>query len=423
MDTLQLFLKSSGICTDTRAIYKDCLFVALSGTNFNGNAFAQQAIDSGALYALVDQEEYADESQGIYLVEDSLKALQSLANTYRKSFDIPFIGITGTNGKTTSKELIYAVLSSQYKVHATKGNLNNHIGVPLTLLSIPRDTEIAIIEMGANHVGEIAALCNIAEPTHGIITNIGKAHLEGFGGVEGVIKAKTELYQYLIKRNHTVFINNDDQLLMQQELPDQVVSYGNHNANINYHINESALPFAGINLLGEQIQSQLIGSYNATNMAAAACIGSYFNVSSTNIKMALESYLPSNQRSQLIKSSKNTIVLDAYNANPSSMGLAIEDFKNQGHDHKIAILGDMFELGEESKAEHQKIANQLSEANIPAILIGKHFAGTTRKEGLEVFDTTEDYITHLEKTPITNSLILIKGSRGMALERLLEYIP
>ena len=419
-----LFRENPVVCTDTRVVKQGSMFFALKGTNFNANAFVKDAIDKGCKYAVIDEEQYY--SNGCILVHDVLTTLQNLANFHRKKFTIPVIGITGTNGKTTTKELTSAVLSKRYKTLFTQGNLNNHIGVPLTLLNLTKEHEIAIIEMGANHVGEIAELCKIAEPGYGIITNIGKAHLEGFGGYEGVIKAKSELYNY-IKENHgTIFVNADDDLLMKLSAGIKRLTYGsNIVAHIKgFHNKDSFLAKGRFILDGNEVEisSRLAGVYNIHNILAAICIGNNFEVSSESIKEAIEEYVPSNNRSQIVKKGSNTIWVDAYNANPSSMKIAIENFAWQGDSSKILILGDMFELGSESHNEHQLIADLIE--NQPSwnevYLIGSEFSKV--KSSAKMYNTVESFMEWLAKHPLNNSTILLKGSRGMKMERILTMI-
>lgn len=402
------------IDTDTRKIRKNSLFFALKGPNFNGNEFAKTALEKGAAYSIVDEKKYQTNTNIIY-VDNVLKTLQKLANYHRRQLSIPIIALTGSNGKTTTKELIYTVLKQKFKTRATLGNLNNHIGVPLTLLSIKKEDEIAIVEMGANHLKEIEFLCTIANPDFGYITNFGKAHLEGFGGVEGVIKGKSELYNYLLQHHKTAFVNPKDAIQLEKT------------ANINRILFKKdiqfldANPFVRINYQKRQIQTKLLGTYNFNNIAAAITIGAYFGVGQTAIKNAIENYTPTNNRSQVIKTKKNTIILDAYNANPTSMQVALESFNNLDAEKKILVLGDMFELGTDSLKEHQNIINIVEKLGFKqAIFVGNHFAkATTEKLQFITFEEVKQYF--LENTT-EQYTILIKGSRGMALERLLEVI-
>jgi len=418
----QLFLDSDGISTDTRKIKPNTLFFALKGDNFNGNEFAEQALNLGATIAIVD-ESINTKNKAIQKVPDVLKCLQNLANFHRRYLKIPIIALTGSNGKTTTKELIHHVLQQKYNTGATTGNLNNHIGVPLTLLSFNQSTEIGIVEMGANHLGEINALVNIAEPDYGYITNFGKAHLEGFGGIEGVIKGKSELYDFLKEKSKTVFINSDDPLQRKQSAAAQIITFGNSH-NTDYPIKFiSAEPHASIKVENTSIESNLIGEYNAKNMAAAVAIGLYFKVPLSQIKIAIEKYTPTNNRSQLIEKKNSKIILDAYNANPTSMAAALETFHNSKVEKKIVILGDMFEIGKTSIAEHQEIINLLKIYDFDfAYVIGKEFQQTTITNKMAQFKTTSDFLNFLEEKPIKNATILIKGSRGMALEKTLDFL-
>ncbi|GIK70156.1 MAG: UDP-N-acetylmuramoyl-tripeptide--D-alanyl-D-alanine ligase [Bacteroidota bacterium] len=412
------------ISTDTRNILSNSIFFALKGENFNGNAFAEDALLKGANYSIVDEISYKT-SENIILVEDVLKCLQDLALFHRKKLSIPIIGITGSNGKTTTKELIQIVLSKKYKTLSTKGNLNNHIGVPLTILSILPKDEIAIIEMGANHPNEIDFLCRIAQPTFGIITNIGKAHLEGFGNLEGVIKTKTELYRFLKEANGKVFINANDELLNTHAKELEKISYGtSSDAYCTGKIIED-FPFLKIewqyNGASNITKTNLYGTYNFHNIMAAICIGLYFNLENTQINGALEEYIPNNNRSQIIEKNNHTIILDAYNANPSSMKEAIVSFGKLNTKNKLCVLGDMLELGNESISEHQHIIQLLQEVGLNnAILVGSIFGSINTRPYLHFKDYKEAG-TYLSKQNDKYS-ILIKGSRGIKLENILEYL-
>jgi len=417
----KLFLQFPTISTDTRKITKDCLFFALKGGNFNGNSYAKQALEKGAAFAIVDEKEYANENH-IILVDDTLKSLQELASFHRKQSKAKVISLTGSNGKTTTKELINAVLSTNYKTIATVGNLNNHIGVPLTLLSIKEDTEIAIVEMGANHQKEIEFLCQIVEPDYGYITNFGKAHLEGFGGLEGVIKGKSELYDFLFQHNSFIFFNADD-IIQLSKLNSHIKKYGFSQHNSQYYTIKliSADPFVKIEFENYSINSKLIGAYNFVNCCAAIIMGKYFNVSLENIKKGIESYVPANNRSQIMEKNGHQIILDAYNANPSSMKVALENFNHLNVSPKIAFLGDMFELGETAPEEHQAIADLATSMNFDdTFFIGKNFVKT--KNNKKTFKTFEDLASYLKANPLQKSNLFIKGSRGMALERILELL-
>lgn len=420
----QCFLQCESISTDTRKIEPNTLFVALKGENFDANTFAQEALNKGALFVIIDDKKVFTDENKMILVKDSLKTLQELANYHRNQLGLPIIALTGSNGKTTTKELINSVLSTKYNTKATIGNLNNHIGVPLTLLSFNEDTDIGIVEMGANHQKEIEMLCEIAQPDYGYITNFGKAHLEGFGGVEGVIKGKSELYTYLRNNNKTVFVNNDDPIQVEKSAKIDSFTFGINNiGDINIK-SIKANPMVKIDFNEEQINSNLIGIYNANNINAAITIGKYFNISDIEIKKAIENYLPNNNRSQLIEKNKNKIILDAYNANPSSMQAAITNFIQLDSKEKIAILGDMFELGKESIAEHKKIVEILEkQPHIRTYFIGKDFYSTKIESNhIHFMKNFSDFENYLKKDKIENKTILIKGSRGMALEKTLDLL-
>lgn len=410
-----IYSKHFLVDTDTRKIRKNTLYFALKGANFNGNQFADEALKKGALYSIVDEVKYVTSST-IILVDDVLETLQKLAIHHRNTLNVPIIGLTGSNGKTTTKELINAVLSTQFKTSATVGNLNNHIGVPLTLLAMTPETEIGIVEMGANHPTEIEFLCAIANPDFGYITNFGKAHLEGFGSIEGVIEAKSELYQYLKEKNKTAFVNPEDTLQIEKTKHQNTAFFDDSISFID------ANPFVKVQVNHLTIQTNLIGKYNFSNIAAAVSIGLYFNISIDNIKTALEKYTPTNNRSQIIKTKhNNTIILDAYNANPTSMKAAIDAFSLIDSKLKTVILGDMFELGEISSLEHQNLAEEISARDFNnCILIGELlFETNSTCNRFQSFDEATTYIRSLD---LNNHYILIKGSRGMALERILNFI-
>ena len=371
------FLKSSGISTDTRNITNDSIFFALKGVHFNGNEFAQSALDKGAYKIIIDEEKYINDHS--ILVPNVLKTLQELATFHRVYLNIPIIALTGSNGKTTTKELVNVVLSKKFKTVATTGNFNNHIGVPLTLLNMNKSTELGIVEMGANHPGEIELLCGITKPDYGYITNFGKAHIEGFGSLEGVIKSKSELYQYLRAANKTVFVNNNDK--NQKKNSEHIIkfTFGDESQDCAPQLIDSSSELR-LSFEGLTIQSHLIGHYNFNNIAAAITMGSYFGVDKMNIKKAIESYIPSNNRSQIIKKETNTIILDAYNANPTSMMAALQNFIQVSSSNKIVFLGDMFELGDSSDEEHQYISNYLEKHfDGQCYLIGNAFYKTTFK--------------------------------------------
>jgi len=419
----KLFLECTGVCTDTRKLEEGNLYVALKGDNFNGNAFAKAALEQGASRAIIDEGEF--ESDNTILVNDGLETLQKLSSYHRTYLGLPIIALTGSNGKTTTKELINAVLSQKFKTSATIGNLNNHIGVPLTLLAMDKTTEIGIVEMGANHQGEIAQLCEIARPDYGYITNFGKAHLEGFGGFEGVIKGKSELYAFLRSNDGLVFVNNDDSKQIQQSDGCNIYTFGNSKGDLiieDYNAN----PYVIVSVNDVKIQSQLVGTYNTTNIAAAIAIGNYFKLSLDQIKKGLEEYLPDNNRSQIIQSNNTSIILDAYNANPTSMEAALRNLGAQEVDYRIAFLGDMFEVGATSQTEHELIARIAVSLGINEIyLVGEHFnavadlgASIKRFKSFELFKKSFNGL----KKDGQNVAILIKGSRGMAMERVLDLL-
>lgn len=423
----KIFRESSGISTDTRSLSKNQMFFALWGESYNGNKFAADAIERGARCAVIDDPLL--ETENTILVDDTLFELQALAGHYRKELNIPVIAVTGSNGKTTTKELLAAILSKKYKVHYTKGNLNNHIGVPLTILSAPEDTQIMIVEMGASHIGEIRTLCLIARPDYGLITNISPAHIEGFGTFEGVVKAKTELYEHLRKVNGIAFYNNNDTLLSEKI----------------FKMVNRAVPLSdptGIDLILEEIPSDLylnikltylnesfelhtnlFGKYNIENVRAAVAIGLFLGVGMEEIVDAVNGYVPANNRSQVMKSKSNTVICDAYNANPASMSNAIDSFSSVENSHKVIILGDMLELGDKSDEEHLKLIEKLRKLNNTKVyLVGPVFMKNGEGTGLKVFSNIDNLAESLKKDPPANSFILVKGSRGMKLEKIYELL-
>lgn len=421
-----IYLKHPSISTDTRNIKPNSIFFSLKGDNFNGNKFAAQAINEGAAYAIIDEIEFK-KNENYILVDNVLETLQQLATFHRNKLKIPIIGITGTNGKTTTKELINVVLSKKFKTQATQGNLNNHIGVPLTILAITNEHEIAIIEMGANHIGEIGELCKISRPDYGIITNIGKAHLEGFGNIEGVIKTKNDLYLAVKQKNGKVFINSDNQLLM--DLADNIdkVCYGKKNTNFCYGEIVKRKTFVSLNYNCEKsnntINTQLVGDYNFENILAAITIGCYFGVENHLIKEALENYTPTNSRSQVVNTDKNTIILDAYNANPSSLEAAIKNFAEIDSDKKVLIIGDMLELGSYSKIEHENILQFIEKHKFDKILlVGSEFMSVCNNEYWYCFENSQKAKDWIKKNPIENACILVKGSRGIKMEIVMELL-
>lgn len=421
-----IFRKCAAITTDSRNIPSNSIFFALKGENFNGNKYAQEALNKGALFAVIDEKAESEDDR-LILVDNVLESMQQLARYHRDQLNIPILAITGTNGKTTTKELTAAVLSKKFKVNFTQGNLNNHIGVPLTLLSMTENTEFGVVEMGANHPGEIKMLCEIANPDFGIITNIGKAHLEGFGSFEGVISTKSELYNFLKQKQGKCFINADNPLLTKQADGLEQISYGKSLANfITGEVSQAENQLVVKALFNKgwlYLKTKLVGDYNFENLMAAACVGKYFDVDPLLIQSALEEYQPSNNRSQLIKSPKNTIIMDAYNANPTSMMAALSNFRNTAANNKCLILGDMLELGNASGEEHQKIVDFIDEQNFEEVfLIGEYFKNTTSQKEKKKFDQIELLSNYLKTQPIENKFILIKGSRGIHLEKILELL-
>lgn len=427
----ELFVEVGRVSTDTRQIDGPCLFFALKGGNFDGNRYAKNALEKGATFAIVDDKNLANEPSCIY-VEDALKCLQNLATHHRRQFHIPVLGITGSNGKTTTKELISSVLESHYKTHFTKGNFNNHIGVPLTLLQVPDGVDIVVVEMGANHQGEIAALCEIAEPTHGLITNIGKAHLEGFGGIEGVKKGKSELYKYLGKHGGVAFINKEEKFLEDlAKVVDKKLFYKESKtpsaSEPDYEVKRlQESPFLKVGFLAEdgtllEANSNLIGAYNFNNILTAVAVGKYFKVPAERIQSAIEGYVPSNNRSQLINFNGHKVILDAYNANPTSMKAALTNFSDNSSHPNIAIIGDMLELGEESHTEHLAIAKfAKAQAFTHLITVGKEFETVSKELDISHFQDVQSLKSWFNEQDIQHSNILLKASRGIGLERLFK---
>lgn len=423
----QIYLRHPHIQTDTRKLKQGDIFVALKGPNFNGNDYAKTALDAGASYCIAD-EDTGFKDPRVIKVEDGLKALQDLALHHRQQFRIPFIAITGSNGKTTTKELVHAVLSSTYTTYTTVGNLNNHIGIPLTILSIRPDAEIAIIEMGANHQKEIAGYCVYALPTHGLITNCGKAHLEGFGGIEGVRKGKGELYDYLREHKGTAFVNWDyDYLRDMCRGIEHIVRYGSDAGDEGLYVAgdvSSSDPFLSVGMSKgcqhiKTINTKLVGDYNLPNVLTAVAVGKFFQVPESRIQAALEQYEATNSRSQLMQKGSNRVILDAYNANPNSMKAAIENFARMEGGRKVLILGAMMELGADSHAEHLKLVNLIRQYSWKeVVLVGADFADVA--DGYLHFNQTREAVDWFKQSGIENSLILLKGSRSMQMEKLLD---
>ena len=412
------FIRYRNVTTDTRQLEKDALFFALKGQNFNGNDFQREALEKGCALVVVDEPSIKDER--IVAVSDVLTALQELALDYRMTWDIPVIALTGSNGKTTTKELMRDVLATQYKVHATKGNLNNHIGIPLTILSAPSDIDIAIIEMGANHQKEIASYCQYARPTHGLITNIGKAHLEGFGGQEGVKKGKKELYDYLHREGGEIFVNLE--LPFMQEITEgmKVIPF----QSMSKFLAEDEGSGMKISIAEEGVvcnfKCHLTGLYNLYNVVVAWEIGRYFQVEPNKMADAISAYQPENMRSQWMETAKNKLILDAYNANPTSLENAIVHLSHQRNADTLAIVGEMREMGDASAAEHQHIVDVIQKHQVPAILVGKEFAFARAQ--YPWFENAQLLMDHLKHQPIEGKLILIKGSRGIQLEKILPCL-
>jgi UDP-N-acetylmuramoyl-tripeptide--D-alanyl-D-alanine ligase len=421
---LHHFLQHRLVTTDTRKIQPHSIFFSLKGANFNGNAFALQALEEGCDLAVVDEPIAVNDPRLVH-VPDVLLALQSLAFAYRNQFNVPVLAITGSNGKTTTKELLRDVLAKKYNVHATLGNLNNHIGIPLTLLSMPTDTDLAIIEMGANHQREIASYCQFTKPTHGLITNIGKAHLEGFGGIEGVKKGKKELYDFLEQSGGVIFANTDEPELREITAGLSIIGYGLRQPAWQLMV-ESETPSLTLSWIEANeihtIATHLAGAYNAHNIAAAIAVGLHFKVAPEDIVSAIEAYIPDNNRSQLMHTGKNTLIMDAYNANPSSMEHALINLSRQQEANKQFIIGDMRELGQEATAEHKRILVLAAELGLKGLLVGPLFQTVSDSGTFLSFATTEDAAAYLRHHPVSDNLVLVKGSRGMKLEQLVPFL-
>lgn len=420
----KLFTASAGICTDTRTIQPQQLFFAIKGDNFDGNKYAKAALENGATYAVVE-DVTLEGTPNTILVKNVLKTLQDLANFHRKQFNIPVIGITGSNGKTTSKELINSVLSQKYETLCTKGNLNNHLGVPFTLLEMTKKHQIAIVEMGANKPGDIKELVEIAEPTHGVITNIGKAHIEGFGGLEGVISTKTEMFTNISDSKGCLFVNQADPIISKQSFGKaEVISYGQGSGNVVGRV-VTANPTINFKWKTNTykspiLETHLIGSYNLNNFLLAICIGDYFHVSAEAINQAITNYKPTNNRSQVTKTAKNTLIVDCYNANPSSMESAIESFKAINAIDKLMVLGDMLELGHISEEEHKNIISLAKKEGLEVVFVGHIFDGLSPNQ--PHFKTVEDLLKSSKLNSVSGKTILLKGSRGIKLEKLIEVL-
>lgn len=427
----RIFQQYPRVCTDTRRIEKDCLFFALKGANFNGNRFAEQALALGARYVVIDDKAFLREDPRYIFVDDVLMTLQALARFHREQLPIPIVGITGTNGKTTTKELLFSVLSQKYNTFATSGNLNNHIGVPLTLLALPAATEIAIIEMGANRLREIAELCEMARPTHGLITNVGKAHLAGFGSFQGVKETKSELYAFLQQHDGTIFIQGDNpELATMAEAREvqRVIRYGYTELNDIQGGLLATAPYLDIYWTEKdqgrkhRVLTQLTGTYNLENMLAAVAVGRYFGLNPTQINQGLAQYQPRNNRSQIIQTKQNLIVADYYNANASSMAAALDNLSQLASEQKAAILGDMFEMGEESLKEHQILRDKAVQLKFDQLFfVGETFYAIRDQQG-EYFQNTEQLIERLQARPLSGHTVLVKASRGMAFETLMDVL-
>ena len=427
MDTIEkiyeLYKKAYTVTTDSRTISKDCVFVALKGEHFDGNDFALQAAEGGVAACVIADRKDLPRHDRLFVVDDSLKCLQALANYHRKKLGTPIIGITGTNGKTTTKELVSAVLAKKYNISYTKGNFNNQLGVPLTLLTIRPEVELAIVEMGASHPGDIDELTDIAEPNYGVITNIGRAHLQGFGGFDGVIKTKNEMYQFIGKHKGLLFVNCDNKLLMDLANKIDKITYGtDKNADIKGNI-LSANPYLSVIWEEHHIDTQLVGDYNFENVMAAICIGKYFKVEDNDIVDALSSYCPTNNRSQVIETGRNRVVMDAYNANPTSMSFSIKNFKNICSNDCLLVLGDMRELGKESEQEHDTILKLLEELQFKNVyLVGPEFSKVAKDYNYVKFGNVDELIEYLYSNPIMGKDVLVKGSNSIHLNKIIDSL-
>ena len=419
----ELYKKAYTVTTDSRTISKDCVFVALKGEHFDGNDFALKAAEGGVAACVIADRQDLPRHERLFVVDDSLKCLQELANYHRKKLGTPIIGITGTNGKTTTKELVSAVLSKKYNLVYTQGNYNNQLGVPLTLLRVQPGAELAVVEMGASHPGDIRELTEIGEPDYGIITNIGRAHLEGFGGFEGVIRTKNEMYEYIATHHGLLFVNHDNELLMKLSKDIKRVTYGtNKGADIKGKI-LSANPYLSVEWTGKKIDTQLVGDYNFENVMAAICIGTYFKIEANDIAEALSSYCPTNNRSQVIETGKNRVVMDAYNANPTSMAHALKNFRNICKDDNLLILGDMRELGGESEQEHQAILKLLKELGFRNVaLVGSEFSKCSESSEYSKFCSVDELAQYLGVHPISGHDILVKGSNSIHLNKIIDSL-
>ncbi|MBO7528884.1 MAG: UDP-N-acetylmuramoyl-tripeptide--D-alanyl-D-alanine ligase [Bacteroidales bacterium] len=419
----KLYKTAYTVTTDSRTITQGCVFVALKGEHFDGNDFALNVAEEGIAACVIADRKDLPQHERLFVVEDSLKALQELANYHRKQLDTPIIGITGTNGKTTTKELVSAVLAKKYNILFTQGNFNNQLGVPLTLLRIKQDTELAVVEMGASHPGDINELTGIGEPNYGMITNIGRAHLRDFGGYEGVIKTKNEMYQYIAAHKGLLFVNKDNELLMDLSKSINKVTYGTSNdADIQGKL-LSANPYLSVEWNGKKIDTQLVGDYNFENVMAAICIGTYFNVAANDIVETLSSYRPTNNRSQVIETARNRVVMDAYNANPTSMSHSIKNFRNICKSDNLLILGDMRELGNESEQEHKNILELLKELRFENVyLVGEEFQRVAKNSKFSTFINVEELAQYLQQHPVSGRDILVKGSNSIHLNKIIDSL-